>query len=304
MPPAPTPVADNPEDDTRWRTAGDRIEVLLDASAAGGPRALENAEQLVRELTDLYGAALGRLLRIATGRSPEQAEALNEAVAADNLVASLLLVHGLHPYPVHRRIADALESVRPYLGSHGGDIDLIEVDGSVVRLRFTGSCKSCPSSAATLELAIEDAIRAAAPEISSIDVITDTPEPNLIPAQSLLARVHPDEHRHATWRPVPALDELAPGEVGGFAVGDSAVLACRIDTQLFVYRDRCPKCTHGLAGAALTGPVLHCPHCGSGFDVVHAGIGTNGGSGSHLEPIPLLVRDGVRSIALAEEVAS
>ncbi|MUL80312.1 MULTISPECIES: NifU family protein [unclassified Mycolicibacterium] len=304
MPPAPTPVGDNHEDDTRWRTAGDRIEALLDASAAKGPGALENAEQLVRELTDLYGAALERLLLIATNRCPELAEAVTEAVVADNLVASLLLVHGLHPHPVHRRVADALENVRPYLGSHGGDVDLIEVDGPVVRLRFTGSCKSCPSSAATLELTIEDAIRAAAPEISSIDVVTDIPEPNLIPVQSLLARVHPEGHRHATWWPVPALDELAPGEVGGFAVGGTAVLACRIGAQLFVYRDRCPKCTRGLAGAGLTGSVLHCPHCDSGFDVVHAGIGTNGESGSHLEPIPLLVRDGVRSIALAEEVAS
>lgn len=304
MPPATTPFPDNSDDDTRWRTAGDRIQALLDAGAARGPGALENAEQLVRELTDLYGAALGRLLRIATDHSPEPAEAVTEAVAADNLVASLLLVHGLHPYPVHRRIADALDSVRPYLGSHGGDVDLIEVDGPVVRLRFTGSCKSCPSSAATLELTIEDAIRAAAPEISSIDVVTAGPEPNLISAESLLARVHPDGHRHATWRPVPELDELAAGEVGGFEVGATAVLACRIGAQLFVYRDRCPQCTRGLAGATLTGSVLHCPHCGSGFDVVHAGIGADGESGSHLEPIPLLARDGVSSIALAEEVAS
>ncbi|MBP2452963.1 NifU family protein [Mycolicibacterium lutetiense] len=297
MPPAQTPVPDHPEDDTRWRTAGDRIEALLDASAAGGPGALQNAEQLIRELTDLYGAALARLLRIATNHSAE----LAEVAAADSLVASLLLVHGLHPHPVHRRIADALDKVRPYLGSHGGDVDLIEVDGPVVRLRFTGSCRGCPSSAATLELTIEDAIRAAAPEITSIDVVADSPAPNLIPAQSLLARVHPEGHRPAAWQPVPAIDELTAGEVGGFAVAGSAVLACRIGAQLFVYRDRCPKCTRGLAGATLAGAVLHCPYCGSGFDVVHAGAGCGG---EHLEPVPLLVRDGVYSIALAEEVAS
>lgn len=303
MPLAPTPFPDDSDDDTRWRTAGDRIGRLLDAGSAGGARARANAEQLVRELTDLYGAALGRLLRIATDHAPDETT-VAEAVAADNLVASLLLVHGLHPYPVHRRISDALDGVRPYLGSHGGDVDLIEVDGPVVRLRFTGSCKSCPSSAATLELAVEDAVRAAAPEISSIDVVTDAPEPKLFSAESLLARVHPDGHRHATWRPVPALDELAAGELGGFEVDGTAVLACRIGDQLFAYRDRCPQCTRGLAGATLTGSVVHCPHCDSGFDVVHAGIGADDGSGVHLEPVPLLVRDGVSSIALADEVVS
>ena len=61
--------------------------------------------------------------------------ALVDAFVADDLVASLLLVHGLHPHDVDRRIEDALDSVRPYLGSHGGDVNLLGVDGDVVRLR-------------------------------------------------------------------------------------------------------------------------------------------------------------------------
>ena len=52
-----------PESD-RWRQAGDRIEALLDAASAGGPVARERAEQLVREVVDLYGEALGRVLTI------------------------------------------------------------------------------------------------------------------------------------------------------------------------------------------------------------------------------------------------
>ncbi len=103
---------------------------------------------------------------------------LVERLATDDLVASLLLVHGLHPHDVHRRVSDALDRVRPYLGSHGGDVDLLEVvpgerpEDLTVRLAFKGSCKSCPSSAVTLELAVQDAVRAAAPEISSIEVVT------------------------------------------------------------------------------------------------------------------------------------
>lgn len=302
-----TPV-DGPEDDARWRTAGDRIEALLDASAAGGAAAGERAEQLVREITDLYGAGLERLMRLAVRAAPEVADEL----VADDLVASLLLVHGLHPHPVERRIADALDTVRPYLGSHGGDVHLLDVDGDpgnyTVRLQFSGSCKSCPSSAVTLELAVEDAVRAAAPEIASIEVVAqESKTDTVIPAQSLLSRVHGVRQAPVEWHPVPALAELAPGEVGGFRVAQTTVLACRVGDDVYAYRDRCGSCGESLAGAALhrrmasTEVVLRCPRCHAHFDVVHAGAsidGTTGGA-ARLGPVPLLVRDGVLSMALA-----
>ncbi len=48
--------------ESRWREAGDRIETLLEASSAGGALARERAEQLVRELVELYGAGLTRVV--------------------------------------------------------------------------------------------------------------------------------------------------------------------------------------------------------------------------------------------------
>jgi len=289
---------DEPQDDAQWRTAGDRIQTLLDASAAGGAVARERAEQLVREVTDLYGAGLERMTRIAAAANPE----LAEAFAADDLVASLLLVHGLHPHNVERRVAEALDSVRPYLGSHGGDVHLLEVDGEVVRLQFSGSCKSCPSSSVTLELAVEDAVRAAAPEISSIEVIAAEPDSSsgVIPAESLLTRVHANGHRTTAWEPVPELAELAHGEVGGFLVAGMTALACRLGDEFYAYRDRCPNCTGSLAGAQLREAELRCPQCNAGFDVIHAGAGID--VPGHLEPIPILVREGVLSMAVAEGV--
>ena len=149
MAPPTLPGPDETQDDAQWRTAGDRIQTLLDASSSGGAAARERAEQLVREVTDLYGAALERMMDVASAADP----GLAGRFAADDLVASLLLVHGLHPYDVERRVSDALDSVRPYLGSHGGDVSLLGVDDGVVRLQFQGSCKTCPSSSVTLELA-------------------------------------------------------------------------------------------------------------------------------------------------------
>jgi Fe-S cluster biogenesis protein NfuA/nitrite reductase/ring-hydroxylating ferredoxin subunit len=284
---------ETPENDTQWRAAGDRIQTLLDSCAASGTAAHERAQQLVREVVGLYGAALERIVRAGDAGFAER-------LAADDLVASLLLVHGLHPHDLHRRVSDALDRVRPYLGSHGGDVDLLEVDGDAVRLAFKGSCKSCPSSAVTLELAVQDAVRAAAPEVSSIEVVTAEPEGDhaVIPTESLMAHVRSNG---STWHPVPEVAELEPGEVAGFRVSGTTLLVCRIGDLPLAYRDHCPVCDDSMAGARLNGTLLGCPRCGTQFDVVHAGAGPNG---THLEPLPLLPRDGVPSVALAEPVGA
>ncbi len=296
------------QDDAHWRTAGDRIQTLLDAGSAAGPVARERAELLVGEVTDLYGAALQRIMRLLAGH-PE----LTEQLTADDLIASLLLVHGLHPHDARRRIEDALDRVRPYLGSHGGDVTVLSVadgpDGAAVRLQFSGSCKSCPSSAVTLELTVEDAIRAAAPEVSTIEVVAAEPKTGVIPVDSLLSRVHRDGHTASVWHPVPELADLKHAEVGGFRVAGETLLACRLGENWFVYRDRCGRCGDSLAGAALhrrvgsVDPVLRCPRCRAHFDVVHAGtcVDENALAADHLEPLPVLVRDGVLSIAMEFE---
>jgi Fe-S cluster biogenesis protein NfuA/nitrite reductase/ring-hydroxylating ferredoxin subunit len=307
MAPPTLPGPDETEDDAQWRTAGDRIQTLLDASSSGGAAARERAEQLVREVTDLYGAVLERMMDVASAADP----GLADRFAADDLVASLLLVHGLHPYDVQRRVSDALDSVRPYLGSHGGDVSLLGVDDGVVRLQFQGSCKTCPSSSVTLELAVEDAVRAAAPEISSIEVVAAEKDSSsgIIPAETLMTHLHANGHRSTAWQPVPELAELSDGEVGGFRVSGATVLVCRVGGDvggrdgggIYAYRDRCSSCTGTLAGAQLTGAVLRCPNCGAGFDVVRAGAGVGGDS--HLDPIPVLVHDGVLSMAVPQGVA-
>ncbi|WP_433493056.1 NifU family protein [Nocardia grenadensis] len=272
---------------------------MLEASSAGGAVARERAEELVREVAGLYGAGLARVVELLDPGSVER-------LARDDLVASLLLVHGLHPHDVAARVRTALDSVRPYLGSHGGDVTLVGIVDGVVRLELTGSCRSCPSSSVTLELAVEDAVRTAAPEIEAIEVVAAEPEQSkgLISTDSLFSRVRADERAAGSWVPVPELAELVPGEVGGFAVADHTVLACRVGEQLFAYRDHCPGCGHSLAGAALHrragypagDAVLRCPTCRAHFDVVRAGARLDGDG--HLEPLPVLVRSGELSVAV------
>jgi Fe-S cluster biogenesis protein NfuA len=151
------------------RSVGDRIEALIaELRAINEPRARETAEELVRSLLELYGGGIERMMEIVD-ESPLGGELFGR-FAADDLVASLLLLHGLHPESVEERILRALDRVRPYLGSHGGDVTLLGIADDVVFLRLEGSCHGCPSSTLTMKLAIEKAIEEAAPEIVRIEV--------------------------------------------------------------------------------------------------------------------------------------
>jgi Fe-S cluster biogenesis protein NfuA len=151
------------------RATGDRIEQLIDElRATSDPRSYDRVEELLRLVSELYGAGLGRVVELAQDHAPD----LLEAFLEDDLVASLLLVHGLHPATLPERVEDALAHVRPVLAAHGGDVELLDVDADAgaVRLRLLGSCDGCPSSTVTLQLAVERAIVEAAPEIGIIDV--------------------------------------------------------------------------------------------------------------------------------------
>ena len=154
-----------------------------------------------------------------------------DALAADELVSGLLLVHGLHPYDVTTRVAGALDSVRPYLGSHGGDVELLGVDDDgVVRLRLLGSCDSCPSSTVTLQLAVEGAIQAAAPEVTSIEV-GRRGEP-IAPGTDLGGVACGSGWTGAPPRPpgcrCPSWRSLRPGRSAGSGKDGMALVGCRL----------------------------------------------------------------------------
>jgi Fe-S cluster biogenesis protein NfuA/nitrite reductase/ring-hydroxylating ferredoxin subunit len=294
---------------------GERIDALLDASGSGGVVARERAEELVRLTADLYGAGIERILDIAYDAGQLNEEVL-AALAADELVSNLLIVHGLHPYGVELRVEQALESVRPYLGSHGGDVELLEVtDAGVVRLRLLGSCNGCASSSVTLKLAVEGAIESAAPEVTAIEVEEAPAEPGaspLIPVSSLRTRLEESEaDQGATWEPVPQLAELDAGGVTTLEVGSTSVLACRLGDDLFAYVDRCARCEGSMRGAALSRrlgaavgeAVLRCPTCQAHYDVRRAGACLDDDA-LHLSPLPLLTNDGISSVAVVAPVSA
>jgi Fe-S cluster biogenesis protein NfuA len=128
-----------------------RVESLLESIEDD-----QRATEAVYAVVELYGEALARLL---AGADPVE----------DELVSHLLLVHDLHPVDVETRVQRALDEVRPYLGSHGGDVELLGVEDGIARLRLNGTCDGCASSAVTLKHSIETAIMRAAPELERVE---------------------------------------------------------------------------------------------------------------------------------------
>jgi Fe-S cluster biogenesis protein NfuA/nitrite reductase/ring-hydroxylating ferredoxin subunit len=255
-----------------------RVERLLEDAD-------ERAAELVQALLDLYGEGLRRIVERVDGK----------ALVEDELVAHLLLLHDLHPVPVEDRVREALEGVRPYLESHGGDVELVGVDEEgVVRLRLHGSCNGCPSSTMTLKLAIEDAIQRAAPEVARIDA-EGTSEP--APAPGLL-QLEVSEALRGDWATVGSLPELRASDTVVKEVSGSALLFAELGDSLYAYRAGCPGCEASLDGAELDGADLACPECGRSYDVRRAGRCIDEPQLS-LEPVPLLTDDvGIAKVAL------
>lgn len=153
------------------RSVGDRIEALLDELRSSlHVREWEAVEEAVGLVTELYGGGFARVLELVSDHDVHR-------LLDDDLVGSLLILHGLHPLDLEARVRTALDSVRPYMESHGGDVEVlgIDEDAGVLRLRMLGSCDGCASSSVTLQNAVRQALEESAPEIVHIDVIDESP---------------------------------------------------------------------------------------------------------------------------------
>lgn len=271
-----------------------RVEGLLaDLESLEDPVAREKATEMVQALLDLYGEGLRQVL---AHLEPEQAVEL----AGDELVGHLLLLHDLHPVPVADRVRDALDGVRPYLESHGGDVELVAVEEDLVRVQLHGSCHGCPSSTMTLKLAIEDAIQRAAPEIERVEA-EGTSDPAPAPGPALL-QIEVAPAARGDWATVGSLPELRAADTVVKDVAGASLLFAGLDDNLYAYRSSCPGCAGSLDGAALDGGELVCPGCARRFDARRAGRCTDEPQLS-LEPVPLLSDDaGIARVALPAAV--
>jgi Fe-S cluster biogenesis protein NfuA len=145
--------------------------LLREAEQTADPASRARLQHIVQAILELHGTGLERLLEHVADAG-EAGRKVIEACGRDDVVSGLLLLHGLHPLDTEARVLQALDGVRPYLRSHGGDVELLEVRDGAVRLRLQGSCHSCPSSSVTMQQTVEEAIYGKAPEVTAVEVET------------------------------------------------------------------------------------------------------------------------------------
>lgn len=142
----------------------------------------EKDRAVVFELLDgfdvLHRLALSRL---AAGIAPELLAGLRE----DETVAWLLDSYGVG-VDQHAAAEKALETIRPYIHSHGGSVEVIGADAGVVQLRMSGACAGCSASAVTLTEGVEEALREHVPGYARMEVEEQNAAPHPPPGPTLL----------------------------------------------------------------------------------------------------------------------
>jgi Fe-S cluster biogenesis protein NfuA/nitrite reductase/ring-hydroxylating ferredoxin subunit len=265
----------------------ERVQELTDAlQALEDGHAKATAEDLVGAIVDLYGDGLQRIMR-ALPEDTAAGEEIRQRLASDGVVASLLLIHDLYPVPLETRVLEALASVRPYMESHGGNVELTGITDGVAQLRLEGHCHGCPASLSTLELAIKDALEQAAPDLLGVEV------------DGLVEPEAPGRRPSPRWLSLDSADEVEPGATRTVTARGVELLVANVAGTLLAYRSDCAACGSGLGDATLEGELLTCGRCKIRFDLVQAGRAV-GSDDVYLEPVPLLRSKGLEvTVALA-----
>ncbi|HTU87597.1 MAG TPA: NifU family protein [Solirubrobacteraceae bacterium] len=259
------------------------LQARLESTGESATRGL--AEDLVSAVVQMYGSGLERIIDLLLGAGGE-GERIAASLADDPLVATLLLIHDLHPVPLEQRVQQALDSVRPYMESHGGNVELLSIEHGVARIHLRGSCSDCSASSVTLELAIKQALEEAAPDLEGLEVEGVAP-------QSL-----PVVMSGPTWFDLESVASLTDGSLAAVSVAGSELVVANVDGNLLAYQDRCVSCGAHLHGGLLMAGALSCPECARSFFLPSAGRSMDDDR-MQLEPVPLLREDGHVKVALS-----
>lgn len=141
-------------------------------------------QELVELVMSLHGAALERMLELirATG---EPGDAAIQKLGRDELVASLLVLYGLHPLSLETRVTQALDKVRSRLRPQGGEVELLSVQEGAIRLQLHIRSQGCGSTAQSLKELVEEAVYQAAPDLTALTIEGDAEKRSFVPLEML-----------------------------------------------------------------------------------------------------------------------
>jgi Fe-S cluster biogenesis protein NfuA/nitrite reductase/ring-hydroxylating ferredoxin subunit len=252
-------------------------EMIEEIESLPDPDARQLMQECIQEILSFYGQGLERILSIISKSNHAAAKDIYNDLIEDSFVSGLLLIHDLHPLDLKTRLQQALAKVKPYMDSHGGSVEIVSLENGIAKLKLSGSCKGCPSSAITLELGIKQAIEEHCPDLLGLEVEGIASSTNHEKSQQQTA---------AGWKVIKGLDVLPNGAMKAVEIPGLKLIVCRVNKQLYAYRNLCPACERSFSNGSLEDTILAC-QMGHRYDVQLAGKCTDDPD-IHLDPFPLL----------------
>jgi Fe-S cluster biogenesis protein NfuA/nitrite reductase/ring-hydroxylating ferredoxin subunit len=211
--------------------------------------------------------------------------------SSDPIAHALLQMYDIASPDDEVLVEEALDEVRPYIHSHGGQVELLRVSEGVVELRMSGSCAGCAASAMTLKRGIEEALRNHYPGFREVvaEEVERSSAPQLLQIENLRKPVFVDAGGAA---------ELDPGELMATELDGIELLLANCEGEIYALRDGCPVDGSSLGGARLTAEgVIVCPWHNCAFDV-RTGARVDGEDGEGLRVVPVALRNGTVQVAV------
>ncbi len=234
------------------------IEALQSIVAGWDDQQRNTVAALRRAIEALHREAFARLIR-ALKDEPAAAGRLRE-VASDEVVYAVLRHLEILKPSLNERLQRALESVRPHLREHGGDVELVAVEPPAVTIRLTGACDGCPASGLTLSAGVEKAIREHCPEITEIKKANGRNAPRAVQMDFVSPFARTEEEG---WIDVVGVDEIGEGDIRIVEWDGHSLLFWRQGDEVRCYENACAHLGMPLDGGRLEdGGILTCPYHG------------------------------------------
>lgn len=166
-------------DELRYDEILDRVAELIEPLIADGSEVATEVEELVDWLDVFHREGVGRLVEMVR---QWRGEIFLEQASLDPVVGELLRTYGLgvdtDAAAAERAVQAALDEVRPYVHSHGGEIEMTQVLDGVVTLRMSGACNGCTASDETVSRRVATVLRERWIDFRRVDVEEHTAAPH------------------------------------------------------------------------------------------------------------------------------
>ncbi len=279
-----------PDELSELNRQSDRIQELIEEiEALPDEKSRTMMQECMQEVLSFYGHGLERILGIISKGNNTAAKDIYNNMLGDSFVNGLLLIHDLHPFDLRTRLNLALEKVRPYMDSHGGSVEIISLEDGIAKLKLNGNCKGCPSSSATLELGIKQAIEENCPDLVGLEVEGAT-------TLNTSSNGKQSTHSSQGWKTISGVDKLGNGEMKPVEISGTQLIVCKVNDHLYAYRNICPACDLPLNTGKLEENIISCK-LGHSYDIQQAGKCMIDDD-LHLDPFPLLQENGSIKIAV------